>query len=129
MVARHYSFHLNRHPAEAQKARRHVADVCGDLPSNVLETAKLLTSELFTNALDHSEGAITLSVVLESSGLRVEVTDHAAGAPVVREVDLEDEHGRGMLLVDSMAKAWGAGRYPRGRGKYVWFTLDTAPSR
>ena len=129
MGARHYSFHLNRHPAEAQKARRHVAEVCSDLPPTVLETATLLTSELFTNALDHSEGAITLSVVLASDDLRVEVTDHADGSPIVREVDLEDEHGRGMLLVDALAKAWGAGRYPRGRGKYVWFTLDTASGR
>lgn len=122
----HLSFHLNRDPAEAKRARRHVAEACAGMDPDLVATAQLLTSELFTNALDHSDGAITLSVVVAGDDLRVEVTDHAEGSPKVREVDLEDEHGRGMLIVQTLAKAWGAGRYPRGRGKYVWFTLDTA---
>ena len=121
----HRSFHLNRHPAEATRARRHVAEVCQDLDPAVLSTAQLLTSELFTNALDHADGAITMSVVRSDDDLRVEVTDHAEGSPVVRPVDLEDEHGRGMVLVEALASAWGVGRYPLGRGKYVWFSLRT----
>ena len=121
----HRSFHLNRHPAEAQRARRHVADVCEDVHPDVVSTAVLLTSELFTNALDHSQGAITLSVVLGADDLRIEVTDHAEEAPIVRDVDVEEVHGRGMLLIETLAHAWGSGRYPAGRGKYVWFSLRT----
>lgn len=121
----HLSFHLNRDPAAAVLARRHVANACRGLDPDLVATAQLLTSELFTNALDHSAGAITLSVVMAGGDLRVEVTDHADAAPKIRDVDLEDEHGRGMLIVDTLAKAWGTGRYPLGRGKYVWFTLDT----
>lgn len=123
----HLSFHLNRDPADAQRARKHVANACQGLDPELVETAQLLASELFTNALDHSEGAITLSVVTTAQVLRVEVTDHAEGAPTVRHADSDDEHGRGMLIVETLAKAWGAGRSSRGRGKYVWFTLDTAP--
>lgn len=125
MAPTHRSFHLNRSPSEARTARRHVAEVCRCVHPDVVSMAQLLTSELFTNALDHADGAITLSVVLDSAELRVEVTDHSDGSPVVRDVDVEDEHGRGMLLVDELASAWGAGRYPRGRGKYVWFSLRT----
>ena len=124
----HRSFHLNRHPGEARRARRHVAEVCEHVDPDVVSTALLLTSELFTNALDHSDGAITLSVVLDNKDLRVEVTDHAEGSPVVRQVDLDDEHGRGMLLVETLSSAWGEGRYPSGRGKYVWFSLRTSPA-
>ena len=126
MAPTHRSFHLNRHAADARLARRHVADVCQGVDPDVVATAQLLTSELFTNALDHSNGAITLSVVLDDGDLRVEVTDHADGNPVVRDVDLDDEHGRGLLLVDTLAADWGAGRYPRGSGKFVWFTLRTS---
>ena len=126
MVPTHRSFHLNRHPQEAQRARRHVAEVCQQVDPEVVSTAQLLTSELFTNALDHSDGSITLSVVLDDGDLGVDVTDHAEGSPVVRQVDLQDEHGRGMLLVETLACAWGAGKYPSGHGKYVWFTLRTS---
>jgi anti-sigma regulatory factor (Ser/Thr protein kinase) len=126
VVPTHRSFHLNRRPQEAQTARRHVAAMCPHVDPDIVSTAQLLTSELFTNALDHSRGSITLSVVLDDCALRVEVTDHAEGSPIVREVDLQDEHGRGMLLVATLASDWGAGRYPSGNGKYVWFTLRTA---
>ena len=125
MAGLHLSFHLNREPGGARQARRHVAEACKGLNPDVVATAQLLTSELFTNALDHADGAITLSVV-RNGDLRVEVTDHSVAIPVVRDVDLHDEHGRGMLMVDLLAKTCGAGKYPRGRGKYVWFTLDTA---
>ncbi len=125
MASTHRSFHLNRSAADARRARRHVAEVCARVHPDVVSTAQLLTSELFTNALDHADGAITLSVVISGAELRVEVTDHAAGSPVVRQVDLEDEHGRGMLLVSRLASDWGTGRYPLGRGKYVWFSLRT----
>jgi serine/threonine-protein kinase RsbW len=117
------SCNLDRQPGDASLARRHVAESCRGLDPEVVATAQLLTSELFTNALEHSDGSITLTVT-HNGVLRVEVTDDSELPPVVRNVDLEDEHGRGMLLVASLAKAWGAGRSPRTRGKYVWFTLD-----
>ena len=119
------SCNLDRRPGDASLARRHVAESCRGLDPEVVATAQLLTSELFTNALDHSDGSITLTVI-HNGDLRVEVTDQSEVCPVVREVDVEDEHGRGMLLVETLAKAWGAGRSPRTRGKYVWFTLDAA---
>ena len=122
----HCSFHLNRSAAEARTARRHVADTLRGVDDDVVQTAQLLASELVSNALDHAAGAITLSIVVEADEVRVEVTDHAEGSPIVRDLDLEDEHGRGMLIVDALASAWGVGCYPRGRGKYVWFTLATA---
>ena len=115
---------LDRRPGDASLARRHVAEVCRGLDPEIVATAQLLTSELFTNALDHSDGTITLNVV-RNGDLLVEVSDHSEHYPIVRDVDLEDEHGRGMLLVATLAKAWGAGRSPRTRGKYVWFTLDS----
>jgi hypothetical protein len=34
----------------------------------------------------------------------------------------DDEHGRGLLLVDSLASAWGVDASPPG--KAVWFQLD-----
>ena len=60
MVSTHRSFHLARDPAEARQARRHVAEVCGQVPLDVLSTAQLLTSELFTKPRDpRTEAYIT----------------------------------------------------------------------
>jgi hypothetical protein len=40
----------------------------------------------------------------------------------VRSPALEDESGRGMRLVDSLARRWGV--QPAGTGKCVWFEVD-----
>ena len=49
------------------------------LEERQLQTAKLLTSELVTNALLHGEGSITLLASLEEDRLLVEVIDEGHG--------------------------------------------------
>jgi anti-sigma regulatory factor (Ser/Thr protein kinase) len=93
------------------------------------EVARLLVSELVTNAVQHSEsrrpgGSVTLVVTDLAGGLRVEVIDEgsAHSVPVVRD-DLCGTHGRGLFLVQSLADDWG---YLRdGDGTTVWFRLGS----
>jgi anti-sigma regulatory factor (Ser/Thr protein kinase) len=86
------------------------------------EIAELLTSELVTNALVHTDRDAVLTAVLSPRGLRVEVRDFVAGRPVVRAQPADDgTHGRGLVLVQSLADAWGV--RPHGVGKSVWFEL------
>ncbi|MER5586777.1 ATP-binding protein [Streptomyces asoensis] len=86
------------------------------------ETAELLTSELVTNALVHTDDDALLTATVSASGLRVEVRDSAAHRPRPR-VPTADEatHGRGLVLVESLADTWGV--RAQGGGKVVWFEL------
>ncbi|MFJ9815704.1 ATP-binding protein [Streptomyces sp. NPDC101151] len=86
------------------------------------EIAELLTSELVTNALVHTDDDAVLTAVVSPRGLRVEVRDFVARRPRLRAPDTgEDTHGRGLVLVQSLADAWGV--RPHGVGKSVWFEL------
>lgn len=50
------------------------------------------------------------------------VTDSLPEVPEVRAADPESLHGRGMLLIASLATAWG--HFPVPGGKTVWFVVD-----
>jgi anti-sigma regulatory factor (Ser/Thr protein kinase) len=87
------------------------------------EIAELLTSELVTNALLHTDREAVLTAVVEPRHLRVEVRDFAGRRPRVCPPDTGDgTHGRGLVLVDSLADAWGVQAHEVG--KSVWFELD-----
>ncbi|MFF4832841.1 ATP-binding protein [Streptomyces sp. NPDC001315] len=87
------------------------------------EIAELLTSELVTNALVHTDREALLTATVGPDGLRVEVRDFVARRPRLPVPDTDDStHGRGLVLVQSLADAWGV--QPHGVGKAVWFELD-----
>jgi anti-sigma regulatory factor (Ser/Thr protein kinase) len=86
------------------------------------ETAELLTSELVTNALVHTDDDAVLTAVVSPDGLRVEVRDSVPRRPrpCAQAAD-EGTHGRGLVLVQSLADAWGV--RVQSAGKVVWFEL------
>ncbi|MFD5573706.1 ATP-binding protein [Streptomyces cadmiisoli] len=87
------------------------------------EIAELLTSELVTNAIVHTDDEAVLTAAVGPRGLRVEVRDFVARRPRVRAPKADDgTHGRGLVLVESLADAWGV--RPHAVGKSVWFELD-----
>lgn len=85
--------------------------------------AELLASELVTNALIHTDHGAVVTATVEDSRLHVEVRDFTAGlsVPDVPNADLGTS-GRGLVLVESLADAWGV-RTAQGVGKVVWFEL------
>ncbi|MGW2209868.1 ATP-binding protein [Streptomyces sp. NPDC001781] len=89
------------------------------------DVAELLTSELVTNALVHTDDDAVLTAVVSPRGLRVEVRDFTARGPLMRDpAPDEDTNGRGLVLVRSLADAWGI--RPHAVGKSVWFELGSA---
>ncbi len=114
------------HVKSVPRARAFVGSILGPADPRG-DTARLLVSELVTNAVQHSEsrrpgGAVTVTVIEVAGGIRVEVTDDgsALSVPVVRD-DVFATHGRGLFLVQSLADEWG---YLRdGLGTTVWFCL------
>lgn len=87
------------------------------------EIAELLTSELVTNALIHTDHDAVLTATVSPSGLHVEVRDFVGRRPRPRVPNADDSTGgRGLFLVQALADAWGV--RPHGVGKAVWFDLD-----
>ena len=93
----------------------------------VVDTVELLTSEVVTNAILHAASAPELVVRLADARVRVEVHDASPAVPVLHEPDPYDASGRGMTIVDRLARAWGVEHVPEG--KRVWFevTFRAAP--
>ncbi|MFF8996682.1 SpoIIE family protein phosphatase [Streptomyces achromogenes] len=82
---------------------------------------ELVADELITNALLHTGGSAIVTVrVLEGSErrLRIEVEDCSSALPRRRDAGESGMFGRGLLLVERLADAWGV--QARGSGKAVW---------
>ncbi len=120
------SFVLQREPAEAGRARREVARACSGLGQDTVATAQLLACELFTNALDHGAGDITVEVTRQPGELRVDVVDAGPDRPRVRTFSVNEVRGRGLMILEALAARWGTEPCPHGPGKSVWFVLRTS---
>ncbi|GGU46316.1 ATP-binding protein [Streptomyces albospinus] len=89
------------------------------------DVATLLISELVTNALVHADGGAVVTARI-TDRLRVEVRDFTAGRPEPRAATTDGTSGRGLMLVRSLADAWGI--RSEGVGKCVWFELGGGPA-
>ncbi|MGA5897370.1 ATP-binding protein [Streptomyces venetus] len=105
---------------EARKALRDLLGQWGKHGQS--DVAELLTSELVTNAIVHTDHDAVLTATVGPRGLRVEVRDFVARRPRLR-VSVADDgtNGRGLFLVQSLADSWGVRAH--GVGKAVWFEL------
>ncbi|MEV0192603.1 ATP-binding protein [Kitasatospora purpeofusca] len=88
------------------------------LSDDVFHDLELCASEVIANALLHTGDRCLVTVLRRPGRLRVEVADRCPALPR-RERGAEETGGRGLLLVEALAVAWGW--YPNGYGKVVWF--------
>ncbi|MFJ4869227.1 SpoIIE family protein phosphatase [Streptomyces sp. NPDC088757] len=86
------------------------------------DSVELLISEVVTNAVRYAERPVTLRL-LRTDVLRCEVGDDSPQLPRQRRARDTDESGRGLFLVNRLARRWGATRL--SGGKVVWFELAT----
>lgn len=89
--------------------------------ADVADVASLLTSEIVTNAVVHGSTSVRLHASLTEVRLRVEAVDESEQLPVTRTQWPDATDGRGLIIVASLATAWGY--EPRATGKAVWFEL------
>ena len=130
---------VRSYPAEqvsVTDARRFVADVLREwgLDDEAVDDAALCTAELVTNAVLHAETGVDLSVRRHGHGARVDVRDRSrrrvaavvstVGPGVASKLSDETMSGRGLLVVEGIATAWGVD-YGDGE-KTVWFTVGDA---
>ena len=115
---------LTPHPTSVGAARRFVRDVLKTrrVDDGVVDTVELLTSEVVTNAIVHARSGPQLAVEVNDGSIRVAVRDISAEIPVRRLGRLDDVSGRGVVIVQELATAWGVERERNG-GKRVWFEV------
>ncbi|MFS1301687.1 ATP-binding protein [Streptosporangium longisporum] len=130
---------------QVRQARKFVAELLGD-GHPLLDDALLLTSELATNAIEHSAapaeavhaepyrpdpgGAgdrlreFVVTVAFTPRGVLVTVQDAgASGVPCTRDSGPAATGGRGLLLVNELATRWGFHR--DSTGTVIWFELGS----
>ncbi|MFD5659971.1 ATP-binding SpoIIE family protein phosphatase [Streptomyces hirsutus] len=114
-------------PERVAEARRQLRELLHDWCStDQVDSAVLLLSEVLTNVLVHTDTAALLEAEItdapQGRRMRVEVTDAGAELPHLRAPGELASSGRGLLLIELLAHAWGV--VPRGKGKSIWFELD-----
>ncbi|TLS42209.1 GAF domain-containing protein [Streptomyces montanus] len=117
-------------PERVAGARHQLRELLHDWPSeDQVDSAVLLLSEMVTNVLVHTDADALL--VAEMTGdrgsrrIRVEVTDGSDDLPHKRHPGELASSGRGLVLMEVLADAWGVD--PRGEGKSIWFELHEPP--
>jgi anti-sigma regulatory factor (Ser/Thr protein kinase) len=106
----------------ATAARHFVADVLGrwGKPAALLEDAKLIVTELASNAIIHARSPFSVELRPHGASVRIAVRDASPARPIVKDTGMEAS-GRGMRLVDLLTADWGVEF--GGHGKTVWAEL------
>ncbi|NBM18510.1 SpoIIE family protein phosphatase [Streptomyces sp. GC420] len=116
-------------PERIAGARQQVREMLHDwADEDQTDSAVLMVSEMVTNVLVHTDGdALLVAEVTGERGvrrLRVDVADSSDELPHKRQPGEMASSGRGLLLMEMLAHAWGVD--PRGEGKSIWFELHEA---
>nr|WP_042175625.1 SpoIIE family protein phosphatase [Streptomyces sp. NBRC 110035] len=106
-------------PGRARRLARRALSRWG--MEDLSDSVELLVSEVVTNAVRYASRPVTLRL-LRTDVLRCEVGDDVPQLPRLRQARATDEGGRGLYLVNRLARRWGATRL--STGKVVWFELN-----
>ncbi|WP_406861835.1 SpoIIE family protein phosphatase [Streptomyces sp. HUAS MG47] len=114
----------------APRARAFASGVLSSwrFPVELRDLGVLATSELVANSLQHGTPPMRLRLRRTDRRLIIEVTDGDDHLPRRRRAESEDESGRGISIIATIASSWGSRRTPGG-GKAVWceFALPDGP--
>lgn len=115
--------HVGQNDPEALRSARHMirAAVRAWGARERSDEIELAADEMITNALMHTDGGAIVTIRVLSGPerrLRVEVEDRSSALPRRRDAGESGVSGRGLMLVDRLAEAWGV--ESRGSGKCVW---------
>lgn len=118
------SIRLPAEPSSAAAARTFVRDMLRRSNHTSLEDAALLcVTELVANVSVHTDSSECMVTVKDSDeDVVIEVTDEALEVPAVEPLSDESEHGRGLRIVEALARDWGVLRHSDS-GKSVWLQL------
>ncbi|MEV0942994.1 ATP-binding protein [Micromonospora wenchangensis] len=109
----------------ARWARELVTDGCArwDVPE-LAEPACIAVTELVNNVVAHVSTPMTLRLAAQGDTVHLAVRDRSRRQPrYVGLAPLTSAGGRGLLLIDTVARRWGSTLLPDG--KVIWCVLHT----
>jgi anti-sigma regulatory factor (Ser/Thr protein kinase) len=103
------SLRLSGGPEAASHARRALSRLRGDIDPPLMETLRLLVTELVSNSVRHARSeTVVLKIVVGRSAVLTEVTDEGPGFdPDRTSPSRSNESGWGLFLVERLAHRWG----------------------
>jgi anti-sigma regulatory factor (Ser/Thr protein kinase) len=120
------TMNLGSGPEAAARARSGIAKLRAELDPPLMETLRLLVTELVSNSVRHTASdSVTLRVAVGRSAVLTEVADNGPGfGPECAERSADENTGWGLFLVQRLAHKWGVKH--DGPSKRVWFELRRA---
>ena len=111
-------------PRAAGRARHELSRLRADLDNPLLESVRLLVTELVTNSVQHANAdVVELAVLVARDRIRVEVSNPGATFEAKEgEPGQESESGWGLFLVDRLSDDWGVIDDEAGYQR-VWFEI------
>jgi anti-sigma regulatory factor (Ser/Thr protein kinase) len=113
----------------ARQARQLVTDACArwDL-AQLAEPACIAVTELVNNVVVHAKSRMTVRVARRDGALHVAVRDYSARRPIFRGLVAHNSiGGRGLLLVDTVARRWGTTVLADGKVVWAAFSPEDEP--
>lgn len=116
---------LGTGPEAPVQARTALSKLRSDLDPPLLETLRLLVTELVSNSVRHaSADTLVLRVAVGESTVLTEVSDDGPGFDAGTAGRAGDpDTGWGLLLVQRLAQSWGVSHDDDGPVNRVWFEL------
>ncbi|HZU71334.1 MAG TPA: ATP-binding protein [Acidimicrobiales bacterium] len=108
-------------PEGLSAVRAFVREAISGVDQEMAEDIELLASEVATNVVQHAQTDYEVHVLHDDEAIRVEVADRSSVIPALRSLAIDADRGRGLLLLERLADAWGAQEAPAG--KIVWFEM------
>ena len=117
------SLRLRGSPEAAARARRALSELRADIDPPLMETLRLLVTELVSNSVRHARAdTVVLRVLVGRTVVLTEVTDEGPGFdPEDTGKPGTDDSGWGLFLVERLAHRWGVTQ--KADATKVWFEL------
>jgi anti-sigma regulatory factor (Ser/Thr protein kinase) len=117
------SLRLRGGPEAAARARRALSKLRADIDPPLMETLRLLVTELVSNSVRHAQSeTVILKVLVARTAVLTEVTDEGPGFdPTDAGAPGTEDSGWGLFLVERLADRWGVNQ--AGDTTKVWFEL------
>ncbi len=117
------SLPLGNGPEAAARARRALSSLRGDIDPPLMETLRLLVTELVANSVRHAESEnVVLRVLVGRSAVLTEVSDEGPGFDPDDAGEPGVDSGWGLFLVQRLSQRWGVSH--TDQGTKVWFELQ-----